>query len=66
MGTATSTAPPERARWPRLAGSPHPQLRSALPRGYAGFTEATAPRHLILHLNRVTPSRLLVAGHGPR
>jgi len=45
---ATSNAAAERARRPRLAGSPHPQLRSVLPRGYAGFTEATAPRHLVL------------------
>jgi hypothetical protein len=29
---------PERARWPRLASSPQPELRSLLPRGYAGFT----------------------------
>jgi hypothetical protein len=43
-----STAAPERARWPRLATAPHSQLRSLLPRGYAGFTEATTPRHLLL------------------
>ena len=47
MGSATSTAAPERARWPRLAAAPHRQLRSLLPRGYAGFTEATVPRHLV-------------------
>jgi hypothetical protein len=47
-GTLTSTAAPERARWPRLAAAPQPPLRSLLPRGYAGFTEATTPRHLIL------------------
>jgi AraC-like DNA-binding protein len=41
-------AGPERARWPRVAGAPHPRLRSLLPRGYAGFTEATTPRHLVL------------------
>jgi hypothetical protein len=29
-------------------GSQHPQLRPLLPRGYAGFTEATIPRHLVL------------------
>jgi hypothetical protein len=44
----TSTAAPERARWPRLAAAPHPRLRSLLPHGYAGFTEATTPRHLVL------------------
>jgi AraC-like DNA-binding protein len=43
-----TTAAPEQARWPRLAGSPHRRLRSLLPRGYAGYTGATAPRHLIL------------------
>ena len=42
------TAAPERARSPRLAASPQPRLRSLLPRGYAGFTEATSPRHLVL------------------
>jgi AraC-like DNA-binding protein len=31
-----------------VAGRPHPALRSLLPRGYAGFTEATIPRHLAL------------------
>jgi hypothetical protein len=35
MGTATSTGAPERARWPRLAASPHPLLRSPLRGGYA-------------------------------
>jgi hypothetical protein len=45
MSAASPTGAPERARWPRLAGAP---LRSLLPRGYAGFTEATAPRHLVL------------------
>jgi AraC-like DNA-binding protein len=43
-----SAAEPERARWPRLASPPRPELRALLPRGYAGFTEATAPRHLVL------------------
>jgi AraC-like DNA-binding protein len=31
-----------------VAGAPHPRVRSLLPRGYAGFTEATTPRHLVL------------------
>jgi AraC-like DNA-binding protein len=39
---------PERARWPRLAASPRAELAPLLPRGYAGFTEATTPRHLVL------------------
>ena len=44
----TVTAAPERARWPRLTAAPQPRLRPLLPRGYAGFTEATSPRHLML------------------
>jgi AraC-like DNA-binding protein len=47
MGTA-STAAPERARWPRLTAAPRPQLWPLLARGYAGFTEATVPRRLVL------------------
>jgi AraC-like DNA-binding protein len=42
------TAAPELARSPRLAAAPQPRLRSLLPHGYAGFTEATSPRHLML------------------
>jgi AraC-like DNA-binding protein len=57
MASASSTAAPERARWPRLAAAPHPLLRSLLPRGYGGFTEATTPRHLVLP---ATSSVLLV------
>jgi AraC-like DNA-binding protein len=55
MGTATSTGAPERARWPRLAGSPHPQLRGLVPRGYAGFTEVTTPRRLVLPATSSVP-----------
>ena len=55
MGNATSTAGPERARRPRLAAAPHRQLRSLLPRGYAGFTEATVPRHLVLPATASVP-----------
>jgi AraC-like DNA-binding protein len=67
MGTATSTAAPERARWPRLAATPHPQLRSLLPRGYAGFTEATTPRRLVLPATTVVPLvvRLRDSPHRP-
>jgi AraC-like DNA-binding protein len=50
-----ASAEPERARWPRLSGSPHPLLRSLLPRGYAGFTEATTPRHLMLPATTSVP-----------
>jgi hypothetical protein len=57
MASASSTAAPERARWPRLAAAPHPLLRSLFPRGYGGFTEATTPRHLVLP---ATSSVLLV------
>lgn len=55
MSCATSSAAPERVRWPRLAASPHRQLRSLLPRGYAGFTEATVPRHLVLPATASVP-----------
>jgi AraC-like DNA-binding protein len=58
---------PERARWPRLASSPQPELRSLLPRGYAGFTEATAPRHLVLPASISVPLvvKLLDSAHRP-
>jgi AraC-like DNA-binding protein len=67
MGRATSTAAPERARWPRLAASPHRQLRSLLPRGYAGFTEATVPRHLVLPATTSVPLvvKILDSPHRP-
>jgi hypothetical protein len=55
MGTETSPAALERARWPRLAAAPHPQLRTLLPHGYAGFTEATTPRHLVLPATTSVP-----------
>ena len=55
MSTTMSTGAPERARWPRLAASPHPRLRGLLPRGYAGFTEATTPRHLVLPATSSVP-----------
>jgi AraC-like DNA-binding protein len=55
MTAAPSDGAPERARWPRVAGAPHPQLRSLLPRGYAGFTWATTPRHLILPATASVP-----------
>jgi AraC-like DNA-binding protein len=55
MGAAGSTGAPEPARWPRLALAPHPRLRSLLPRGYAGFTEATAPRHLVVPATASVP-----------
>jgi AraC-like DNA-binding protein len=48
MGTASSTAAPERTRWPRLVAAPQAPLRLLLPRGYVGFNQATAPRHLDL------------------
>jgi AraC-like DNA-binding protein len=63
----TSTAAPERARWPRVAGRPHPALRSLLPRGYAGFTEATTPRHLVLPATASVPLvvKLVDSPHRP-
>ena len=48
MGTASSTAAPERTRWPRLVAAPQAPLRLLLPRGYVGFNQATAPRRLDL------------------
>lgn len=48
-----TAAAPERARWPRLAAAPHPLLRPLLPRGYAGFTQATTPRHLVEQLREM-------------
>ena len=48
-------AAPERARWPRVVADPQPQLRPLLPRGYAGFTEATTPRHLVLPATTAVP-----------
>ena len=67
MGRATATAAPERARWPRLAAAPHRQLRSLLPRGYAGFTEATVPRHLVLPATTSVPLvvKILDSPHRP-
>lgn len=46
---------PERARWPRLAGSPHPLLQGLLTGGYAGYTEATTPRHLVVPASASVP-----------
>jgi AraC-like DNA-binding protein len=48
-------AAPERARWPRLVAAPHPRLRPLLRRGYAGFTEATSPRHLVVPATTSVP-----------
>ena len=66
-GTAASTAEPERARWPRLAASPQPLLRSMVPRGYAGFTEATVPRQLVVPATTSVPVvvKILDSAHRP-
>jgi AraC-like DNA-binding protein len=53
-GPAT-TAGPERARWPRQVANPQPRLRSVLVRDYAGFTEATVPRRLVLPATASVP-----------
>jgi hypothetical protein len=53
--TAASTVGPERVRSPRLVASPQPRLRSLLSRGYAGFTEATVPRRLVLPATASVP-----------
>jgi len=55
MGTASSTAAPERTRWPRLVAAPQAPLRLLLPRGYVGFNQATAPRHLVLPATTSVP-----------
>jgi hypothetical protein len=67
VDAATSAAAPERARWPLVAAAPQPPLRSLLPRGYAGFTEATTPRHLVLSATTSVPLvvKLLDSPHRP-
>ena len=55
MPSQPSPAAPERARWPRLSASPHEVLGPLLPRGYAAFTEATAPRHLVIPASASVP-----------
>ena len=67
MGTTSSTAAPERVRWPRLVANPAAQLRRLLPRGYVGFTEATAPRHLVVPATTSVPLvvRLVDSPHRP-
>jgi AraC-like DNA-binding protein len=67
MGAAASTAAPERARRPRVAAVPQPRLRSVLPRGYRGFTEATTPRHLVVPAHTSVPLvvKLLDSAHRP-
>jgi hypothetical protein len=67
MSTRTSPVEPERARWPRLALAPHPELRPLLAREYAGFTEATAPRHLVLPATTSVPVivKILDSVHRP-
>jgi hypothetical protein len=67
MGTTTSTIAPERARWPRLAAAPQPVLRALVTREYAGFTEATSPRHIVVPATTSVPLvvRLLDSPHRP-
>jgi AraC-like DNA-binding protein len=48
MRSEPSPPRPERARWPRLGAAAHPRLRPLLPCGYAGYTEETTPRHIVL------------------
>jgi AraC-like DNA-binding protein len=50
-----------------LAAAPQPLLRSLLPRGYAGFTQATTPRHLVLPATTSVPLvvKLLESAHRP-
>src|SRR6478736_6445922 len=62
-----TAAAPERVRWPRLAAAPHPLLRPLLSRGYAGFTQATSPRHLVLPATTSVPLvvKILDSAHRP-
>jgi AraC-like DNA-binding protein len=50
-----------------VATAPQPPLRSLLPRGYVGFTEATTPRHLVLPATTSVPVvvKLLDSPHRP-
>ncbi len=54
-GTSGGEAAPERVRWPRLTATPDPRLRPLLSHGYAGFTDATTPRHLVLPATTAVP-----------
>ncbi len=54
-GSFLRAGEPEAARWPRVAGVPHRQLRSVAPQGYVGFTEATAPRHVVMSATTSVP-----------
>ena len=67
MGTTSATAAPERVRWPRLVAAPQARLRRLLPRGYVGFTEATAPRHLVVPATTSVPLvvKLVDSPHRP-
>jgi hypothetical protein len=77
MSVESPAGEPEGARWPRVAAEPHRSLRSLLPRGYVGYTEATAPRHLILPASAAVPlvvklvdspyrpPQFIVGAHGP-
>lgn len=42
------TAEPERVRFPRVVGAPHPLLVPHLARRHTGFVERTRPRHLVI------------------
>jgi AraC-like DNA-binding protein len=67
MNEATPTAAPERVRSPRVAAAPQPLLRSLLTRGYAGFTEATTPRRIVVPATTSVPLvvKLLDSPHRP-
>jgi AraC-like DNA-binding protein len=67
MNEAMPTAAPERVRSPRVAAAPQPLLRSLLTRGYAGFTEATTPRRIVVPATTSVPLvvKLLNSPHRP-
>jgi AraC-like DNA-binding protein len=65
--TQSRAAAPERVRWPRLAAAPHGLLRPLLRREYAGFTQATTPRRLVLPATTSVPLvvKILDSAHRP-
>ena len=67
-GYSADEAAPERVRRPRLTATPDPRLRPLISRGYAGFTEATTPRHLVLPTTTAVPLvvKLADSPHRPR
>jgi hypothetical protein len=55
------------ARWPRVTGLPHPALRAVVVGEYVGYTEVTAPHHLVLPAPASIPLivKILDSAHRP-